>query len=285
MYEGVNPPLAPECTSSGEPRRAQEAEVLRKNRAVYDHAIEPIWELAVYRPLHRGWRFASIGGREVLDLVGARARGRAVLEVGAGAGDGCIYLARAWECQVRGIDVNERQVTAARARLADRGADVRHRVQFEVADVRTWRPPQKYAAVFSLDTFGLIPDVASALDTCRAALEEGGTLVIADLAEGSGMTPALRSWIWETDGMIGLVTEEGYRRRLRDAGFIEVEALDRTEMAAHSFEVIGETLAHPSPELVASVSEDVRLDWLALSGVYRDAFRRRAMAYLLLAAH
>jgi sarcosine/dimethylglycine N-methyltransferase len=64
------------------PRGVGEEEILLKNQ-IYNHAADPLWRLAVYEPVHDGWEFTNMGGRQVLDFIGMQAgldSGKEVLE-------------------------------------------------------------------------------------------------------------------------------------------------------------------------------------------------------------
>ena len=96
-------------------RPVSDAELLEKNR-IYDTAADDIWRRVVYDPVHDGWEFTNMGGRHVLDYVGRLAQaspGRRVVELCSGLGDTCRYLARVFDCEVTGIELNPRQIARA----------------------------------------------------------------------------------------------------------------------------------------------------------------------------
>src|SRR5215204_6664186 len=96
-------------------------EFIRKNK-IYDHMAELVWRLVVYEPVHGGWEFVNIGGRNILNFIGQMAKDRGVrqgVEFCCGSGATCRYLAQNYDLQLTGIDINEKQIEFARELLED----------------------------------------------------------------------------------------------------------------------------------------------------------------------
>jgi SAM-dependent methyltransferase len=257
---------------------ALEAAAGRKNRANYDHAAGEVWRTLVYEPVHGGWEFANMGGRRILDYLGRRARlgpESRVLELCAGTGACCVYLARRHGCHATGVELNARQVGHARVRLRQAPPAVARRVRVVRGDVAAWRSPHRYDAVFALDSLMLVPDLPATLAHARAALAPGGVMVVAEMIAGPRLDPALRVHAWEEDGILHLPTPEEYRALLRDAGFASIRIHDVTHLAVRCWERVLAAAQARGPECGG---------WAASARLYRDAFRDGVFRYARITA-
>jgi 2-polyprenyl-3-methyl-5-hydroxy-6-metoxy-1,4-benzoquinol methylase len=106
-----------------------------------------------------------------------------VAEIGCGEGWAAIAIARAWpELTVKGFDLDDASISAARKHAADAG--VANRVRFEVADVTA--PPDSLGAGGAYDlvlAFEMIHDLArpqAALATMRHLVAPAGVCLVAD---------------------------------------------------------------------------------------------------------
>ena len=103
----------------------------------------------------------------------------AVLDLGCGSGQNCIWLAQqGWD--VLGVDIAPKAVAGARLSAARASAEA----SFEVADIATWRPDREFDLVTS--TYALPPvgkDRDQALSMATRAVAPGGTILIADFDE------------------------------------------------------------------------------------------------------
>jgi sarcosine/dimethylglycine N-methyltransferase len=261
-----------------------EGEIARKNRELYDETSGPVWQLAVYEPVHGGWEFINLGGRAILDELAGRAGlgpGDSVVELCSGQGATCRYLAGRYGCDVTGVEMNPRQVERARRRLGEEAPGVAARVRFVESDVLAWRPERAFDAALSIDSMMLIGDVPGALANAHAALRPGGRLLVVTIAAGPRVDEELRRLAWETDGMISLLAAEEHARMMREAGFEGVETEDFTPLAVESSQKMAAALEGRRDELVRAEGEEGYRGWRELGLVYLDAFRDRKLTYQL----
>jgi SAM-dependent methyltransferase len=265
-------------------------EVLAKNRAIYDHALGPFWQRAVYEPLHGGWELINLGGRPVLDALGLAAGlapGVSALELCSGLGGNGRYLASRFGCSVTGVELNPVQVERAQALLARVGPEATSRIRFVEADVVRWQPDAAYDVVFTVDSLMLVPDLAGALATAYRALCSGGTLSLTEIGAGPALSARTRRIVWEEDGMITLASPAEYRRALEQAGFHDIRVEDRTDLAVESHQTMlaalrelaeAETPGDPSegPEALAGS--------IAVTEGYHRVFARGELCYLSILA-
>jgi trans-aconitate methyltransferase len=147
------------------------------------------WNPATYDAKH-GFVHQLAGG--VVDLLDVQ-RGERVLDAGAGTGHLAAQLA-AKGAQVVGIDASPEMVAAA--------ARTYPAVQFEVADLRSYRATAPFDAVFSNATLHWILEADAPAATFAHALRPGGRLVVEFGGRGNvaALTDALRTAIGESIG-------------------------------------------------------------------------------------
>ncbi|MCD4532546.1 trans-aconitate 2-methyltransferase [Nocardioides sp. cx-169] len=116
--------------------------------------------------------YADERGRPFVDLLGRVGADRPsrVVDLGCGPGNLTALLAQRWpEAEVVGVDSSEEMVRAAREAQRD--------LRFEVADLRTWRPPEGGVDVLlSNATLQWVPGHLELLPTLADAVRAGGWL-------------------------------------------------------------------------------------------------------------
>ena len=95
----------------------------------------------------------------------------AALDIGCGSSGRIIDLLLATGFEPQGIDVSPRMIELARSRHPE--------VLFELADIRHWQPPRRYAFVSAWDSIWHVPlkDQAAVLLKALGALESGGVMI------------------------------------------------------------------------------------------------------------
>jgi cyclopropane fatty-acyl-phospholipid synthase-like methyltransferase len=251
-----------------------------KNREIYDHADDEIWQRAVYQPVHDGWHFANIGGRKFLDFIGERAGlgpESRVLDLCCGSGAAARYLAGRFGCAVTGLDINASQIE--RAKLSATGLE---RLRFLQADVCSWQPKRRYDLVFALDSLTLIANLSELFATCRTALRLDGFLAVAEVVAGANLSDDMRAFARSEDGAITLITADQLVSLIESAGFRSVEIVALRDEAVRAF-----TLIHRSVRQSAdwhAVSSDKIEEWERLSERYLEAFASGELGYVRIVA-
>ena len=117
----------------------------------------------------------ALATREVLALLGPVA-GMDVLEIGCGAGDVCVELARrgAW---VTGVDVSDAQIALAQKRVESAGLPVRL-LQTDAADLSPL-PDASFDAIVAVYVFPYLAEMVECLVECARLLRRGGRLIFA----------------------------------------------------------------------------------------------------------
>ncbi len=125
------------------------------------------WDPALYK------RFEGERTRPAIDLlarVALDAPGR-VADLGCGPGNSTeIVAARYPGANVLGIDNSPAMIESASTRLP--------RAQFELADVATWKPAERFDLLFANATLQWVPDHALLFERLRAQLTTDGVLAV-----------------------------------------------------------------------------------------------------------
>ena len=183
--------------------------------------------------------------------------GEAVLDLGSGGGIDCFLAAREIGPAGRaiGVDMTPAMLDRARALAAKLGVA---NVEFRLGEIE--HLPVADASVdciISNCVVNLSPDKLQVFREALRVLRPGGRLVVSDLVLTRELSPELRRDVSLYVGCVaGASLEADYLQLMRDAGFAQVEILERTGYAVGS-----EGLAEGSPERAAfgaAVSVKVR---------------------------
>jgi SAM-dependent methyltransferase len=145
------------------------------------------------------WRASEVGAiterlehRLILELAGT-VIGRSILDVGCGDGELAIELFKLG-ADVAGIDASGDMIAAARARAANREADIAFHV---AAAGRLPFPPECFDIVTAITVLCFIEDAALVLREIRRVLRPGGRIVIGELGKWSywAARRRIRGWL------------------------------------------------------------------------------------------
>ncbi|XP_016493417.2 phosphoethanolamine N-methyltransferase 1 [Nicotiana tabacum] len=175
-----------------------------------------------------GHSFVSTGGidttREFVAMLDLQP-GQKVLDVGCGIGGGDFYMAEKYDVYVVGIDLSVNMISLAFERAIGRKCAV----EFEVADcTKTTYPEGTFDVIYSRDTILHIQDKPALFRSFYKWLKPGGKVLISDYCKKAGPASEEFAGYIKQRGY-DLHDVEAYGQMLRDAGFNEVVAEDRTE--------------------------------------------------------
>lgn len=257
-------------------------EFKNKNK-IYDHTADPVWRQVVYEPVHGGWEFVNIGGRDILNFIGQMATEHGVfegVEFCCGSGATCRYLAQNYDLRLTGLDINENQIEFARALLEDAPPDIAEKIKFVNADALNWQPPQKFEFAFIMDSLMLLPDLARCLQNSYSAIEDNGFMVVAEVGAGTQITPEARRTMWEFDGMTNLLTADEYSKALLKAGFKRVRTDNETDLAIQCFQTMSNALERHADQIIKNGGEQSLRDWQQNTNFYLNGFKSDVIRYL-----
>ncbi len=157
--------------------------------------------------------------------------GQRVLDVGCGIGGGDFYMAAEHGVFVHGIDLSVNMVLIAieRAGKVPGGATV----SFEIADCTLASyPPQSFDVIYSRDTILHIQDKPALFRRFAEWLKPGGRVLISDYCR-SAEKPSGSFAKYIAQRGYDLHSVAGYGEMIEEAGFVSVEADDRTWQVSH----------------------------------------------------
>ncbi len=180
-----------------------------------------------------GEGFLSPGGVEEIDLVveGLDLAGKTILDIGCGCGGAAFHLIRQHgAAHVTGIDVEPLVIERA-AELAEQ-----YEMTGETAFVTVNPGPLSFAdnsmdVIFSKDAFLHIPDKEALMLDCARVLKPGGIIAASDWMRKDDNPPSaqMRDYI-KSEGLdMHMCSLERYRNALDQAGFDDIQLLDRNE--------------------------------------------------------
>ncbi|HQV04683.1 MULTISPECIES: class I SAM-dependent methyltransferase [unclassified Novosphingobium] len=249
--------------------------MLSKNREIYDHSDDEIWQRAVYEPVHDGWHFTNIGGRRALrriaELVDLKADMQ-VLDLCCGSGAALRYLKLNYGISATGLDINPSQI----ARACERTADLEG-LQFVVADATNWISENRYDLAFALDSLTLIPDMEGFFSTARKSLNAGGLFALTDVVEGQNLSESMRAFASQEDGIVTLASSQAIAEAMAQSGFDRIEIFSDNAEAVRVFSLIFNRVH--SEEGWGELPRDRVDSWKELSARYLAAFQADELGY------
>ena len=177
-----------------------------------------------------GHGFISTGGldstREIVKLLNLESDMQ-VLDVGSGIGGSAFHMAQAYGVHVHGLDLSHNMLAIAHERLQELNID--SRVTFEFGDILEHTADSVYDVVYSRDAFLHIPEKALLFQTLKRALKPGGLMFFTDYCWGEG-THSAEFLAYVAQRKYDLHTVNDYGKLIAEAGFVEVQAMDKTSL-------------------------------------------------------
>eukprot|EP00262_Sarcandra_glabra_P012953 TRINITY_DN3455_c0_g1_i1.p1 TRINITY_DN3455_c0_g1~~TRINITY_DN3455_c0_g1_i1.p1 ORF type:complete len:491 (-),score=110.27 TRINITY_DN3455_c0_g1_i1:118-1590(-) len=175
-----------------------------------------------------GEGFVSTGGIDTTKEFVAKLElkpGQKVLDVGCGIGGGDFYMADNFDVEVVGIDLSINMISFALEHAIGRNCAV----EFEVADcAKKTYPDNTFDVIYSRDTILHIQDKPALFRNFFKWLKPGGEVLISDYCKKAG-PPSVEFSEYIKQRGYDLHDVQAYAQMLKDAGFNEVIAEDRTD--------------------------------------------------------
>ncbi len=201
---------------------------------------ERAWDLNRSFALHYGfWNDHTQSFRQSLKQMNeelanfaALHSGESVLDAGCGIGGSCLYLATAYECQVKGITLSEQQMSRATALAQETGMS--DRVSYQTADYCEMPfSDNTFDLVWTMESIVHTPDKDRFLREAYRVLKPGGRLVMAEYVKVDRLLSAkeedfLCKWLnaWAISDLDPMSI---YEAGARAAGFADICFRDITD--------------------------------------------------------
>merc|ERR1739838_416687 len=175
-----------------------------------------------------GEDFVSTGGITTTSEFVAKLnlkKGDYVLDVGCGIGGSAFLMKREYGAKVLGFDLSKNMVDIAQERLEKHGMDD---VEFEIKDATLIDYPEgTFDVIYSRDTILHIDDKLALFKNFNKWLKPGGTLMITDYCcTENEWSPDYAAYVKQRG--YNLLSVKDYGKTIENAGFVNVEAIDKT---------------------------------------------------------
>jgi len=246
----------------------------------YDDALvtllELIWGEGYMAPGGEG-NVAKIA--EGLDM-----RNKRVLDIGCGIGGPSLYLARNYGANVVGTDLEPQLIEHARRSAEKHGLEAK--TDFRVVEAGPLGfPNESFDFVVSSGAFTQIANKLEMFVEIFRVLKPGGVFSCYDWMKGEGdYSEDMRYWFEQEGLTYAMATTERYGEILREAGFVDVSVVDRSdwyrEKVREEYERLRGELYPRAVELIGRQEADHRVEnWRAMvvvcdKGELRQAYTR-----------
>ncbi|KAJ7307456.1 hypothetical protein JRQ81_009476 [Phrynocephalus forsythii] len=199
--------------------------------------------------------FVSTGGlsttKELVSLLDLKPSQR-VLDVGCGLGGSDFYMAKEYGVEVLGMDLSRNMVELALERAQKEPGSL---VQFEIGNAtRRTFPEGSFDIIYSRDTILHVEGKSTLFGRFLSWLKPGGQLLISDYCCGPRPWSKMFTDYVQQRGY-SLLTPHEYGQMLKDTGFVQVQALDRTGRMVSA-------LTQELQQLERSRKEFVQVGWV-----------------------
>eukprot|EP00877_Chromochloris_zofingiensis_P011556 jgi/Chrzof1/6654/Cz19g04140.t1 len=206
-----------------------------------------------------GAGFVSTGGadttKDLLQLLQLQP-GEKVLDVGCGIGGGDFLMSEMYGVHVHALDLSVNMILMALERAGDIGGAAAKDVTFEVADAMSRDfAPGSFDVIYSRDALLHVHDKATLFNRFLDWLRPGGRLLITDYCRAA--TPPKHSFAaYIKQRGYDLLPVEQYGQLLTAAGFMDVQATDKTQQSITCLEEELSRLSADKAAFLADFSED-----------------------------
>ncbi|XP_010461683.1 PREDICTED: phosphomethylethanolamine N-methyltransferase [Camelina sativa] len=202
-----------------------------------------------------GEGYVSTGGAETTKEFVAKMDlkpGQKVLDVGCGIAGGDFYMAANFDVHVVGIDLSVNMISFA----LERAIGLNCSVEFEVADCTTKTyPDNSFDVIYSRDTILHIQDKPALFRTFFKWLKPGGKVLITDYCR-SAETPSPEFAEYIKQRGYDLHDVQAYGKMLKEAGFEDVIAEDRTDQFVQVLRRELEKVEREKEEFISDFSQE-----------------------------
>jgi cyclopropane fatty-acyl-phospholipid synthase-like methyltransferase len=259
--------------------------IRRRNRELYDDAMNQLWQRLVYDPVHRGRPMINMAGwpfvADLLREFPLRPNDR-LLDLGAGTGAIAAAAAEATGATVIAVEMNPCQAK----RIRRQSAGLRNgRIELVEEDAAAIVLEGPVDLAISIDTLMLVPDWRTFLRSGQSLAGGRHRMFAATTILDRRLCEAERRLFWEEDGMFALPGAEQAVDLIEQAGFAPVSLRDRNAEALRALGQIGEALALEESRTGDLLGASELANWRRMNEAYGDALQAGRMTYVEVRAH
>ena len=175
-----------------------------------------------------------------------------MLDIGSGLGGVAIYLARKYQAQVTGVEINPQTVERANSSIP---SELKKSVKFQLYNDKLPFAAEEFDIVYSKEVLCYLLDKSSLFVEIMRVLKPGGHLIILDW-----LSPTKNKWsnrmrqMYKLEGSTTFAeTEKGYREILLSAGFENIVFRDDGKIyASYNREIAYHLEHHDEGKKIAS---------------------------------
>ena len=177
-----------------------------------------------------GHNFISTGGfestRVIVPMLDLKPDMK-VLDIGSGIGGSAFYMAKNFKAHVHGLDLSHNMLAIANERLQE--LKLESLVTFEYGDILESEAESVYDVAYSRDAFLHIENKSLLFQVIKRALKPNGLLFFTDYCWGEGEhSEEFLAYVAQRG--YDLHTPKDYGNLIKQAGFEEVQAMDKTKL-------------------------------------------------------
>jgi phosphoethanolamine N-methyltransferase len=246
----------------------------------YDDTLVKLLELV----WGEGYMAPGGEGNIVKIAEGLDMQGKRVLDIGCGIGGPAFLLARTFGANVVGTDLEAPLIERAKQRAKELGLEAQTEFQVVEAGPLSF-PDESFDFVVSSGAFTQISNKLEMFKEVLRVLKSGGVFSCYDWMKSDGdFSEDMKYW-FKLEGLTyALATPEGHSEMLREAGFVDVSIVERSEWyrkrVKEEYEQLRDELYSRAVELIGKEQADYRIEnWRAMvvicdKGELRQAYTR-----------
>jgi tocopherol O-methyltransferase len=224
---------------------------------------------------------------EQLARQAAIPRGAKVLDIGCGFGGSSIWLARQFDCSVRGITISPVQQRIATKRA--RAAGLSDRVRFEVLDANEMEfASASFDVIWVIECSEHLRDKARFVAECARILRPHGVLALCSWLAVEPLKSTPRTEVLERvcRGMLcpSLGSFNDYVGWMEESGFEQIRGTDITRQVEKTWEICETFLRRPFVRALLPMTRPDTRQFAAAFRAIRHAYTEGVMAYGMFSA-
>lgn len=222
--------------------------------------------------------------------LGTITKNSKVLDVGCGIGEPSLYLHEKYHCPIIGITISAKGVDLATKKCEERG--YAHMLQFQLADaLDNGFPDKSFDVAWVMESSHAMKDKNKLFAENYRVLKDNSTLLLCDMFLKRELNELdifnYRHEIAILEKVCGKAKTETfatYRKRLKAAGFIEVETVDISEKTFPTMACWRKNISNNYEKILQHFPKEQIDDFLMACDITEEFYRNSILGYGLIKA-